>query len=377
MIELSKHIEVLLLENDCVIVPGLGGFIAHYRSAYYDEQNHIFFPPARTIGFSPQLVMNDGLLVQSYMQAYNTDFPDATRKIEKVIASLKERLYNEGQLILPHIGTLYYNVNGTYEFEPCAEGFYTPSLYGFGAISCLPAIPVQTVYPVSSPASIDTKPPVVQLSRAVEPEFRPKKKTNQWLRYVATAAAAVVLFCLFSVPVSNTYTDDANYASLYSSTLFDLIRNQSAVTNVIPVEPQAPKKDKDEDKPKAKRVRSNVNTLKPVSVRTEKVAQPKRDNKPLTQEEKKETAAAEAKPQPITLQNGYYIIVASLPTVAAADRQVEQLTKAGHKGAQVVKADGRFRVAVARYDKQVDAYRQISILKQEEAFKQAWVYTAK
>ena len=35
MIELSRHIESLLLDNDCVIVPELGGFIAHYQSAYY------------------------------------------------------------------------------------------------------------------------------------------------------------------------------------------------------------------------------------------------------------------------------------------------------------------------------------------------------
>lgn len=38
MIELAKHIEVLLLENDCVIVPGLGGFIAHKRQAAYSIQ---------------------------------------------------------------------------------------------------------------------------------------------------------------------------------------------------------------------------------------------------------------------------------------------------------------------------------------------------
>lgn len=31
MKKLAKHIEVLLLENNCVIVPGLGGFIAHYQ----------------------------------------------------------------------------------------------------------------------------------------------------------------------------------------------------------------------------------------------------------------------------------------------------------------------------------------------------------
>ena len=68
MIELSKHIEVLLLENDCVIVPGLGGFIAHKRQAAYSIQKGEFMPPLRTIGFNPQLIMNDGLLVQSYMQ---------------------------------------------------------------------------------------------------------------------------------------------------------------------------------------------------------------------------------------------------------------------------------------------------------------------
>ena len=90
MIELAKHIEVLLLENDCVIVPGLGGFIAHYRSSIYNKEMREFYPPVRTIGFNPKLVMNDGLLVQSYMQTYNTDFPDASRKIENVVNALKE-----------------------------------------------------------------------------------------------------------------------------------------------------------------------------------------------------------------------------------------------------------------------------------------------
>ena len=63
MIELARHIEILLLENDCVIVPELGGFIAHYQPAYYAESDNIYFPPMRTIGFNPQLTMNDGLLV--------------------------------------------------------------------------------------------------------------------------------------------------------------------------------------------------------------------------------------------------------------------------------------------------------------------------
>ena len=64
MIELAKHIEYLLLENDCVVIPSLGGFIAHYQPAHYEESEGIFLPPIRSIGFNPQLTMNDGLLVQ-------------------------------------------------------------------------------------------------------------------------------------------------------------------------------------------------------------------------------------------------------------------------------------------------------------------------
>ena len=105
MIELAKHIEVLLLENDCVIIPGLGGFIAHNRAAVYSFEKSSFEPPMRTLGFNPQLVINDGLLVQSYMQTYNTDFPDATRKIEKTVNALKEQLYQEGHVELDRIGT--------------------------------------------------------------------------------------------------------------------------------------------------------------------------------------------------------------------------------------------------------------------------------
>ena len=39
MIEIQRHIEILLLDNDCVIVPGFGGFMAHHVAARYDEND--------------------------------------------------------------------------------------------------------------------------------------------------------------------------------------------------------------------------------------------------------------------------------------------------------------------------------------------------
>ena len=75
MIELAQHIEVLLLENDCVIVPGLGGFVAHYTPAMRVAEENGFSVPLPVLSdFNPQLKMNDGLLVQSYMAVYDTEF---------------------------------------------------------------------------------------------------------------------------------------------------------------------------------------------------------------------------------------------------------------------------------------------------------------
>ena len=93
MIELAQHIEVLLLENDCVIVPGLGGFVAHYTPAMRVAEENTFLPPTRIIGFNPQLKMNDGLLVQSYMAVYGTDFSDATRIVDKSVKELLSLLH--------------------------------------------------------------------------------------------------------------------------------------------------------------------------------------------------------------------------------------------------------------------------------------------
>ena len=59
MIELERHIEILLLTNDCVIIPNFGGFMAHYRAAHFDERDNSFLPPTRTVGFNHALKLND------------------------------------------------------------------------------------------------------------------------------------------------------------------------------------------------------------------------------------------------------------------------------------------------------------------------------
>ncbi len=355
MIELAKHIEILLLENDCVIVPGMGGFIAHYRTAKHDEDSDEFCPPARVIGFNARLTMNDGLLVQSYMQAYNTDFPDATRKIEKVVTQIKEQLYTTGQVELNRIGVLYYNMNGTYSFEPYSESLLTPSLYGLERFT-FPAL-MQT----QAESIRETEQAVVP---AQTPLSLPERKTVFRMPYrhiwqnVAAVAAVILLFFLLSTPVENTYVDSENYASLGSPGLFDAIRNHSVVTRVSenkakPAASQARR---------AKAVAASVPTAEHPAVRTETVPAAKTE-----QPAAKATGDA----------RGYYIIIASLPDAAKAEREIGKFKAAGYESVQLLKSDGRFRIALAHYSKQSDAYRKVQEVRTDARLKDAWVFYKK
>ena len=131
MITLARHIELLLLEHDCIIVPGLGGFIANNASARYNENgDNLFLPPYRNIGFNQKLQANDGLLVQAYMVAYDASYPDAYKQMEMDIADVLFELDTDGSYELPNIGVLHKGINGIITFTSFDSGILTPSLYG-------------------------------------------------------------------------------------------------------------------------------------------------------------------------------------------------------------------------------------------------------
>lgn len=373
MIELAKHIEVLLLENDCVIVPGLGGFIAHRRQAAISTQTGEFQPPLRTIGFNPQLVMNDGLLVQSYMQAYNTDFPDATRRIEKVVTEMKDQLYQQGQVTLDHVGTIYYNMNGGYAFEPASPSFFTPGLYGLESFT----LPLLKALPADEPKEYK----LPEVSRPATDKKR-HFSLRQFTRNAVAIAAAVCLFFILSVPVENTYMDDANYASLGSFSMFDAIRNQSVATSIQTTASQSTSQKTAQKQQKKKRVRNNVNTLKPVAVKTEKIAAVpavKKETQPAVKKAPAAKPAAAPAPAPATAtsKKKAYIIVASLTTDSDAQKELKKLQKKGYKNCKVLESDGRFRIALDGYASSGEAYKKVQELRNQEGFKNAWVFTSK
>lgn len=378
MKELARHIEVLLLENDCVIVPGLGGFIAHNKAAEFKDSANVFCPPVRTIGFNPQLTINDGLLAQSYMQAYDTDFPDASRKIESVVSQIKDSLYKNGQAELENIGTLYYTMAGVYGFEPYQNAFFSPSLYGLGSFSISPLSELK-------PLNETTIEPRIMIETVPSSEDRKEKVKQRHIikrmaEHAVGIAAAVILFFVLSVPVENTYLDNSSYASLGAETMLDAIRSKSMAT--------ASFETKDIKQNNTTNRRNNVNTLRPVVVKSVKVekAAPKASKEvkaspAVTKKEvvKTETVKAETKSTKEVQKgnsaknNGLFVIVSSLQTMQDAEKELAKFKKQGYEEATILTSDNRYRIALYRYTDKSKAYEKINELRKDEQFKTAWL----
>lgn len=217
MIQIQRHIEILLLTHDCVIIPGFGGFIAHHVDAHYDEDDRLWLPPYRTLGFNPQLTLNDSLLVQSYVEAYDMSYPDALRQIESEVEELKGILHTEGSYEMNGVGTLSINIDGNIEFEPCEAGILSPDVYGLSDFSFKRLKDAQPLAETTSLAAVEPETTTEQeddmqqgpalldfTDEDDDDEHRAVVIKMSWVRNAVAIAAAVACFFLLATPVANS-----------------------------------------------------------------------------------------------------------------------------------------------------------------------------
>lgn len=381
MIELAQHIEVLLLENDCVIVPGLGGFVAHYTPAMRVAEENVFLPPTRIIGFNPQLKMNDGLLVQSYMAVYDTDFSDATRIVEKEVAYIFTALHEDGKVDLPNIGELRYSIHGIYDFAPYDHKITTPYLYG------LDSFEMQELAELKKPYMEKT----IRYSVPVVPEDKKRrveiKFNRSYLSNAVAMIAVVALFFFLSTPIENTEVVEGNYAQLLPNELFEMIEKESLAINPIVVSRKADTLKTSAQKNTGQKAKKKV---VPVAVREVKVGQANAQNAPVvsqpkqqaaevssstsvtTKSEIQKTTAGTVAPSLVSAQK-YHVIIASVGTEKDAEAMAKQLIEKGYPHAKAIVGDGKMRVSIESCGTETEAYQALNRVRQNETYKNAWV----
>ena len=363
VIELDRHIEILLLDNDCVIVPGLGGFMAHHVEARYEEDEQAFLPPLRTLGFNPQLKINDSLLAQSYIEAYDISYPEALQRIEDEVNELTQILQNEGRYELNNIGIIELNEDGNYVFTPCEAGILTPSLYGLNSfeMSLIKAIAQPEVEEAPAAKVVEMK-----------PEPKPESEVNSvlqqnlinindddtdvvrikfsWIRNAVAVAAILLAVFFVAMPTGKTELMKSTINSLNNQILFGMMTSKDTNTSAIDF------KRKDTHKPAAvKTAEAILDTIKPA--------------KPAEAEATKPVAI-----KTDSARKGYCIVLASHVNKQNAEIFISNLAERGYKGAEIYVHNNVTRIVYGNYANQSDAYKQLQKMNHEKDLEDAWVY---
>ncbi len=135
MKDLSPFIRELLFNNDCVILPGYGGFIGNYTPARIDRESHTFYPPIKSISFNSKLNHNDGLLIGKISEKKDMGYPDAKKLVEDYIKGLRNKLEKGERVHLDDIGHFQLNGEGSIQFEPDNNVNYLLDSYGLSAFT--------------------------------------------------------------------------------------------------------------------------------------------------------------------------------------------------------------------------------------------------
>ncbi len=172
---LIANIENLLIEHDCVVVPGLGGFIQNAQDTYFDESSQTFYPAGKQLTFNARLHFNDGLLCQEYQMRQSLSFDAANQRIRQTVAEMKDYLALHHQLPFGKMGSFsQVSAQDALVFQPKTNNDLSPAAFGLKA--CAMPSRSKKVVLEKNPAS---------------------RNVSHWFSRVATVAACLlILFAL-------------------------------------------------------------------------------------------------------------------------------------------------------------------------------------
>lgn len=384
MIEINRHIEILLLSNDCVIVPGFGGFMAHHVDARYDGTDNMFLPPLRTVGFNPQLTMNDSLLVLSYVETYDMSYPEALRRIEDEVAEIRQTLENEGKYEVDNVGILSLNEDGNIEFEPYEAGILTPDFYGLGGFDMMPVAQLtagkeananKAATSKMTTSAAESKPNANLVEMPVKPMQKEKEAAvnnsvfinddeeeetsaefisirKSWLRNLAAACIAIIAFFTISTPLG-------------APTMQKSQIDTGMLNRIMPKEIDQMKK--------AKELVVNGNGTK--QMETSENAAQSAGNAAQTAGSTAQNANQDTE---LSLPSTYYsIVLASRVTKHNAANYAERLQGKGFKQARVLITENNVKVIYGTYNSESEAHAALKNLRDNEAFADGWITKVK
>ncbi|MDO5035330.1 MAG: SPOR domain-containing protein [Porphyromonas sp.] len=334
MKRLIKHIEQLLYKEECVTIPGLGAFIRHDRSAVLDESRGLILPGKCDLSFNGQLSQNDGLVVQSYSQAYSFGYKRALALVESDVEELLSALRSRGIVQLGSIGKLTMERSeGRISFIPNPAHPFSIKYYGLMPVTQLAQLPVSGEEARG-------------LRRRGDTVYLPIN-----LRYARyTAAAAVIGAAIFLIPWGNLELPTRHTTTATPEHQASFARTAPVATPVELTNEEAP---------------FEITAEEPVLDQEVEPAQPTLGGKPLLE-------------APLA-QPSYLLVISSLSNEAEATKFLdENRAYTDFPDAGIYKThSGRYRVFADAFDTMAEAQAALNDLVTKPGYATAWIHKAK
>ena len=128
--KIAYYIADLLFEHECIVIPGLGGFISKEHPASVHPVKHQFKPPYKEIVFNPHLRANDGMLLNFIAQQEQLSYGDAKQKLDRFVLKCLEELGNGRRITFRNIGFIQYDEHRQIIFQADENQNYLGSSFG-------------------------------------------------------------------------------------------------------------------------------------------------------------------------------------------------------------------------------------------------------
>jgi len=181
-------------DHDCVMLPGLGGFVCNPRSAWYDEAKRQIVPPSRDVLFNPRLTTNDGLVANELMAKHGATYPDALQAVEGLVAQVQSDLDAGDTVELPGLGKLYREEDSQLRFMADVEFERMLQSFGHASIPLAERVALAAVPHAEAPAPASLDASATQ--PATEPMQAPVREDARVIPFrvkLGRAAAAVAI----------------------------------------------------------------------------------------------------------------------------------------------------------------------------------------
>jgi nucleoid DNA-binding protein len=350
------YIGDLLYFNDCVIVPGFGGFIADYFPGGINEDKNTFSPPSKRIAFNLHIRENDNLLLSHISKREKTDSTQAKEKIDSFVNNTYRRLSEGDRVVFDGLGTFFVNTENRLQFVPDAAANYLIDSFGLDSFHF--------------PVIVDQR----QIKK-IDREFRktnPVERAKRRHRIKQTIVSVPLVAAMIAVPFYSSLLSQFNLSSInpFSSGNKKVEIKESRNIDSAFVNPESMEAtinfitDKKNalfysvDKKNHAKVQNNTIKQDSLINKEEETLvidkEPVENNLPLKQENPEEN-----------YQNlKYHIIAGSHKTYNEAERFSESLKLSGFKSIVLPKDNkGRIRISVGAFQSKTKALEMLDSIR--------------